>query len=132
MDDRVELVIVDDDNLFFELISRLLKEDNCKVTGFTKQEDCLAYLSHATPAFLFVDMRMPRIDGLQFYTMLQNQGINGPTKMYLCSGASPTDKIRNELAAMRVEVIEKDNLCSKAWLRNILGFQTKTPLVTGM
>jgi CheY-like chemotaxis protein len=127
-DNKMELVIVDDDDLIFELFNRMLKNDDCKVSGFTNQEECLAYLSNTQPTFLFVDMRMPRIDGLEFLMILQKQGISKVTKIFLCTGLSPTDRIRVLMSAMGVEIVEKETVCNKARLRSILEFNDCPPL----
>lgn len=119
---NAELVIVDDDEFIIELVSRLLQGDQCKVSGFTDQEDCLAYLLNVIPAFLFVDMRMPKMDGLEFITNLKNRDFSANTKIYLCSGVYPTNQVNTAMSAMGVEVIVKDDLCNKVWIRNKLGF----------
>lgn len=121
-DEKIELVIIDDDDLVVELIRRLLRDEECNIRGFTNQEECLAYLAKTSPTYLFVDMRMPRIDGLEFLTMLRTQGIIQNTKIYLCSGALPPDNVLSQLSKMEVEVIEKDSVCNKKWLRSTLGF----------
>jgi len=119
---HTEVVIVDDDELIVTLVCRLLKQDDCKITGFTNPQECLDYLSGTAPHFLFVDMRMPRMDGLQFLTQLQSQGFSSEPKTYLSSGVMPAEHTLSQLNAMGVEVIEKDMVCDRAWLRRTLGF----------
>ena len=118
----MELVVVDDDDMVVELIRRMLIDDNCKISGFTVQEKCLAYLSNVDPTYLFVDMRMPKMDGLEFITTLKKRGFSNNTKIFLCSGATPTGKIQSLMFAMDVDIIDKGNVCDKAWLRSTLGF----------
>ncbi|MFK7852646.1 MAG: two-component system response regulator [Granulosicoccus sp.] len=125
-ENQTEVVIVDDDELIVTLICRLLKQDDCKITGFTNPRECLSYLTGSAPNFLFVDMRMPRMDGLQFLTTLQNQGFSQEPKTYLCSGIMPADQTLSQLNAMGVEVIEKEMVCDRTWLRKTLGFDGPT------
>lgn len=116
---------MDDDEFTIELISRLLHADACQVSGFTNPKVCLSYLTDVVPAFLFVDMKMPRMNGLEFIEDLKRRGSDHKTKIYLCSGAHPPRQVCSLLSAMDVEFILKDNMCNKDWLRNKLGFCDK-------
>ncbi len=126
MENPTKIVIVDDDALIIELLKRFLKDDGCDINGFTDQVACLSYLSSAQPDYLFVDMRMPKMDGLAFIHMLRSQGFNSPTKIFICSGATPDRGTLAELAVLKIDVINKNDLCNKSWLRSTLNLTTQS------
>ena len=121
---NLELVVVDDDDLTLVVITRLLKSEDCTVIGYTNPEEGLAHLLNSSPDFLFVDWRMPRIDGFTFLKMLHDQGSVGDTKIYLNSAAYPTDTQQNWLSTQDVGFARKAEICNKSWLRSTLGFDT--------
>lgn len=119
---EIQIVVVDDDVLIIELLKRMLKNDKCDVVGFTDQTDCLSHLSNAQPNYLFVDMRMPKMNGLAFIQKMKSQNLCDTTKIFLCSGATPDRTTLAELAVLDIQVVNKNDLCNKVWLRGTLGF----------
>lgn len=119
-DSQTQLVIVDDDELIIGLVKRILVNENCQVHGFTAQEDGFAHLAHSAPDYLFVDMKMPKMNGVQFITQLFESGFDDTTRVFLCSGALPETKVHTQLSQMGVKIIIKDQVCTKSWLRNTL------------
>ena len=117
----MEVVILDDDVLIIELLKRYLKHEHCVVSGYTEQLECLSYLSSVQPDYLFVDMRMPKMNGLVFINKLKDRGLNDTTKIFLCSGATPDSETLSQLDAMEIELINKNDLCNKIWLQSKLG-----------
>jgi CheY-like chemotaxis protein len=60
----------DDDHHIFNLAARS-PALNCKVYNASNAEQALHILKSVTPDFVFVDMHMPRIDGIEFLVRLK-------------------------------------------------------------
>ncbi len=117
---QVSIVIVDDDDITLQCYARLLRDLNCSLQSFTSPQDSLAVLVRQLPQLLFVDMNMPCMDGTELLTELFAYTSPGNCRVYLCSSVMPSPEVRRWAMDRGVEVVCKDLIMDKLWLRNAI------------
>lgn len=65
-----EVLIIDDDELMLEAMVRGLRDLGLRVTGCTRSIEALMKASESAPMTIVVDLKMPRVDGLDLVTAL--------------------------------------------------------------
>ncbi len=112
----VDTVVVDDDSLVLEYFRRAFRKSNASVRTFIDGEEALAELLDKPTTLLFVDSRMPLIDGIEVLERLHAAGALRNTSAYLCSAARPPDDIYARAEALDVAVLLKEMQTDKAFL----------------
>ncbi len=122
----VDFVIVDDDSLVLEMVTRKLKRSNVGLKCFADPELALDYLeSHATRV-LIVDQRMPRMDGLEMLLRLAERRWDSVGNVFLCSCIALSRE--NSGLANSVGAIElsKDVLRSESEMLELLNTESQS------
>lgn len=70
--------IVDDDEAVRDSLLWLIEPEGYKVETFADPEEFLASLQWPTPAVLLLDVRMPKLSGMEVQKILQDRGVNIP------------------------------------------------------
>ncbi len=115
-----EIVIVDDDELSREYLVRLFRKAKSEVRWFSDGDEALAYLRCNRPRALFVDQRMPKLDGIELLAMLNDERGLPPEGSYLCSAAALAPEIRARCTALGVTMLQKSALRQSPELRALV------------
>ena len=78
MDSAFQVFAVDDDPIVLRAIERMLRSHSVAVEGFTSPEAFLARPSHDGVACLLLDLKMPRMSGLDVQAAMIVKGISMP------------------------------------------------------
>lgn len=70
--------IVDDDEAVRDSLLWLIEPEGYKVETFADPEEFLASLQWPTPAVLLLDVRMPKLSGMEVQKILQDRGVTIP------------------------------------------------------
>lgn len=70
--------IVDDDEAVRDSLLWLIEPEGYKVETFADPEEFLASLQWPTPAVLLLDVRMPKLSGMEVQKVLQDRGVTIP------------------------------------------------------
>lgn len=103
-----DIVVVDDDELLLELVSRLVRKTDYRLCLFSDESEALEFLREHSTNVLFVDHRMPRIDGLELLALLADQGNLSARQVYLCSAVELPESVCESAARLGAEAISKD------------------------
>jgi FixJ family two-component response regulator len=90
------IFVVDDDALVRSALVRLLRSGGFRVAAFASAEDFLDYRQVGYHAVLILDVRMPRMSGLQLQKRLQENGVTIPI-VFLSAFEDP--QVRSEALA---------------------------------
>ncbi|NND92665.1 MAG: response regulator [Granulosicoccus sp.] len=115
-----EFVFVDDDKLTIEIVSWIVRKTEHRSTLFMDAREALAYLKKSPPRLLIVDYYMPGMTGLEFLNELNDATDLSHTRVFLCSAVNPSRANNTQFAAMNVGIIEKQLVCDKVRLINLL------------
>ena len=115
-----EFVLLDDDKLTVEIVSWILRKTSFASTLFTDTEAAMAYLKLNTPKLLVVDFYMPCMTGLEFLSELHECTDLSQSTVFLCSAVPPPKSSTEMFAAMSVDILEKQQICDKARLAQLL------------
>jgi CheY-like chemotaxis protein len=69
------VLIVEDDQALREVLSMALEGEGYEVVLSRDGREALNWLDHGRPALIVLDWRMPRMDGLEFASVLQERGL---------------------------------------------------------
>ena len=72
------ILLIDDDDFFREVMLHMLQKDEHKVTEAHDGVKALALLRHLRPDVIITDILMPHMDGVEFITELSRQSNNTP------------------------------------------------------
>jgi DNA-binding response OmpR family regulator len=72
------ILVVEDDPSILDMVMQILRTEGYPVMGAKNGVEGLAQLDRATPSLIFLDMRMPRMDGWEFAAALRKRGIASP------------------------------------------------------
>ena len=99
------IYLVDDDASVRRGISRLLRAAGYNVVTCDTAEAFLALTEFTTPACLLVDLRMPRMTGLELQSALDDRGRHPPIVMF--SGHADAITSERAISAGAVAVLPK-------------------------
>lgn len=89
--------VIDDEDTFRERLVRALKERGFEATGFAEGSDAIAHAQKETPECAVVDLRMPRMSGLQVVRKLHE--LDPTTRIVVLTGygsiATALDAVRS-------------------------------------
>ena len=105
----IQILLVDDDDLFFQLLSWVQKNDetlaiSMRLSRLSDGEDALDYLSgvapygdraqHPWPDLLLLDQRMPRLDGTEVLRQLRQSDATRALPVCMLSSSDQSQLIR--------------------------------------
>ena len=100
---------------------RNLRQVAWSATCFLDPEEAIVHLRHcATPDVLFVDNRMPRMDGTDFIDQLHWPATMMASRVYLCSGIHPTRETCHRVKRRGAGILIKDMLLDRDSLLSLL------------
>ena len=84
------ILIVDDEASFRNVLTVILRKEGYEVEGATNGEEGLNKISNATFDHVLCDIRMPKMDGLEFLRESQKAGVEAPVIMMSAFGTVDT------------------------------------------
>lgn len=107
------LLLVDDDKdeamIFEEALSKLPFKHNIVCNYAFSGEQALEILEFTKPDYIFVDLNMPKMNGIDFLFMLKGKVDSGYTKIYLRSTTIAEETARLAKFAGAAGCIKKAN-----------------------
>jgi len=76
--ETIVVYIVEDDDAFRKSVERLVQSFGYKTVACVSGQDFLALAKSLNPGCLLLDIRLPDIDGMDLFEILQEQGCNLP------------------------------------------------------
>lgn len=95
------VVVVDDDNRSRRVIQILLEQMNLGSKAFDNATDALAFLSQEKAALVMTDLKMPKVDGIEFMRQLRDLDASVPVIMMTAYGTVDT-----AVAAMKLGAVD--------------------------
>lgn len=96
MSTRPSVLVIDDDPGLLTLLRIVLKTEGFEVHAFRDARDALVFLEEHAPAVILLDLRMPEMDGREFYREARRIGVTAPVIIASAFGAA---EARAELGA---------------------------------
>src|SRR4030042_2236122 len=84
------ILIVDDETSFRNVLTLILRKEGYEVEGATNGEEGLNKISNAAFDHVLCDIRMPKMDGLEFLRESQKAGAEAPVIMMSSFGTVET------------------------------------------
>lgn len=94
---RPRVLLADDSERIIQAVSRLLAEEFEVVGSVGDGEDAIEAVLRLAPDVMVLDIRMPRLNGIQVAQILM--GMNVPTKIVFLSGLEEREFVEASLAA---------------------------------
>ncbi|WP_148044200.1 ATP-binding protein [Sinomicrobium pectinilyticum] len=69
---KIKAILVDDDESVLSLTSEVLKQQSCRVKGFSKASEALDYIKENDFDIILTDIQMPEMNGFLFLEALHN------------------------------------------------------------
>lgn len=70
--ENFRILIVDDEESFLLLMTRILRNEGYTVKGFSNPSEALAALNSFSPGLIITDLKMPGMDGIHFMRQAKN------------------------------------------------------------
>ncbi len=116
---RIRVLIVDDSASVRTTLSDIISADPDLEVMATAADPYVAVerIRHEVPDVIFLDLEMPRMDGLTFLRKLMSQR---PVPVVVCSSLTEagSDKMMEALEAGAVEVVTKPRVDTAQWLQD--------------
>lgn len=92
-----EILIVDDESVAIMICEKLMKvyDPKLEIKGITSPVEAIFYLEEHKPDIIFLDIRMPLMDGFAFLDAMQERNLSVPV-ILLTSSTSYDDQRRSE------------------------------------
>lgn len=99
MDNTPKLLVVDDQPFIVAIFAELLRTEDIELLSASNGEEGLALARESQPDMIFLDIEMPRLDGLAVCRRLREDPSFQETPIYLLSakGEMPSDEEQQEL-----------------------------------
>ncbi len=78
MQEKIEIVIIEDEEDILELIEYHLSKEGYAVTGFLSTQNVEQFLEEERPALMLVDRNLPGVEGSEFVSYLRQIGYDIP------------------------------------------------------
>jgi len=108
-----QILLVDDDKdeaaIFEEAVSKLPFDHNFACNYAYSGEQALEILNHIRPHYIFVDLNMPKMNGIDFLFLAKSKIDSGYTKVYLSSVTITDETCRLAIFAGAIGCIKKAN-----------------------
>jgi DNA-binding response OmpR family regulator len=114
---QAKVLVVDDDPAMLRLVSILLRTDGFAVETALGGSAGLDQLGEARPDLVLLDLKMPGIDGREFYRRAMHEGFRGPVVFCSAFGAK---EAQQELGAAAYITKPFDPAEVGATLRSVL------------
>jgi CheY-like chemotaxis protein len=89
---KPSVLVVDDEPAISRIIGVVINSLGCETILAGSAEDALAKLGNVEPEMMFVDVRLPGIDGVEFVQRIRQDSRFRKTPVYLMSAfAEPSD-----------------------------------------
>jgi DNA-binding response OmpR family regulator len=76
--EKIEILVIEDEEDILELVEYLLKKEGYKTTGFLSTEHVQQFLDEESPSLIIIDRNLPNIEGSEFVSNLRDQGYTIP------------------------------------------------------
>lgn len=100
---KIVYIVDDDPDLCFAL-KNLVEKQGFEAVTFTDPLIALSTMREVEPDFVFVDMTMPRLDGLKFVDRMRAMGLS--SEVCLCTGF-PTPRVRVQAEEQHLSYMTK-------------------------
>lgn len=94
---KKNIMIVDDDDDLRNELSEIMREENYEVEAFSDGREALAKITELHPHVLLLDIRMPKINGIQMLDRLRSRNAIDGTKVILITGFYDQQKCKRIL-----------------------------------
>ncbi len=109
--DRVDIVLVDDDEILGELLEHALRTRGYVTQRFTDGLEAAPALAAATPdvvaPLVLLDWDLPSIDGMQVLRTMAENGTLRRTRVIMLTGRASPDDVREALEAGAADFVAK-------------------------
>jgi len=113
---KQHILIIDDDKdeliIFLEALKKMPFHDDFKCTYVADATQALEMLRYLTPDFIFVDLNMPQMNGLQLLANIRSNQVLSKTKAFLYSTTISGDHYKKAMALGADGCIEKPTTMS--------------------
>jgi DNA-binding response OmpR family regulator len=89
---EASILVVDDEPMVREVLSRYLSREGFDVSAAEDGEEALTRFARATPDLVLLDLMLPKIDGYEVFRRIREQGGRTPVIMLTAKGEE-TDRI---------------------------------------
>lgn len=96
MDDRKQIMVVEDDLTIRQLMAEILREAGHEVVECATGEEALSCLDSTHPAVITLDLAMPSMDGVEFLRLLRQRDDTARVAVVVVTAAP--EFLRQELA----------------------------------
>ncbi len=99
MDNKLTVLLVDDDKFLLEMYRKKFEQSNFEVTLAVGSEDALAKLRNgATPNILMLDVIMPTMDGIELLQTVRTEKLCPDAVVIMLTNESDHDRIEEAKA----------------------------------
>jgi DNA-binding response OmpR family regulator len=81
------ILVVDDDPSLVRFVSLVLRSENYEVKAVGSGREGLSAIAEGDPSLIVLDLRMPEMDGREFYRQARGSGYTGPVIVCSAYGA---------------------------------------------
>ncbi len=96
---KLRIMAVDDEPALLELLKSHLEWQGCEVADFTDSRDAAKCLGDEKIDGLFVDVKMPHVDGFSLVEMARNSKLNARVPVVMLTGMDDGETMRRGFAA---------------------------------
>jgi CheY-like chemotaxis protein len=103
----LNILVVEDDVASLELISEVLRSVDAEVTAVSDAENASAFVAKANFDGIFLDLLMPKIDGLTLARMIRKSPRNKATPIIVVTGRDDKGTVKDSFAAGATFYLQK-------------------------
>ena len=100
-------LIVDDDDLTREMMSRMLEQEGWKLSEARNGREALACMEKNVPEIILLDLMMPVMDGFEFISELRKNDAWRDIPVIVVTSKDLTDEDRKRLSGDVINILEK-------------------------
>lgn len=112
--EKCEIVVVEDNPVQLEYITKILTNNNYNVQGFSNAQDAMNYIQTNTPALVITDVVMPDISGFELCKHIKSQSNKSHIPVVLLTALSQSEDIIRGLE------VGADNFITKPFTERFL------------
>ena len=123
------VLVVDDDAASCRMLDVRLRALDCEVTTAADGQEALAAIKRQAPTLMLLDLRMPRLDGMELLRLLRRSGADFPVVVITAHGSIETaveamkegayDFIPKPFDARHLEIVVRKALEREALKRDV-------------
>lgn len=103
---KKHIMLIDDDQdemaIFLDALKQVRVEDGFKCTYADNATHAIIMLRYLIPDFIFVDLRMPGLDGIDFLSRIRTEERLKSVKIYIYSNTI-TNEVRHQAASLNAD-----------------------------